>query len=266
MSVGWFLILAALSCGGFLIGTRLGHAAPRRAWITMSASLLLILIWQWLQQQPHLVVLAIPAHILSYMEGIAAVPLFMLIVGTLWSLATFPRQRRWAAVGLMVGVLYFLSGGWWMLQSTPRQAFAHSLVEDGVVMQSQDYSCVPAACATATQYLGLPTSEAEMAQLTNTRPGTGATLVRALAGLQTRLSGTEWHPRLMQPNYRQLMALEGPMVAPLQFELTRRHMVVILKTGPFSVQIADPYSGMVEMDRREFEQVYGGMVILFERR
>lgn len=266
MSVGWFLIMAILSTAGFITGIHYGHGSRRRAWLTIAVSLTLMFGWQGLQQQPSWIVKAIPATLLSYLEGVAAVPLFMWIVGTLWALAKFPGQRRWAVAGLIVGILYFLSGGWWMLQTTPRQAFANGVVEGGIVMQSQDYSCVPAACATAIDMLGLTSSEAEMAQLTDTRPGSGATLIRALAGLQRRLGGTEWQPKLMQPNYRQLIGIQGPMVAPLRFELAQRHMVVIQKVTEFSVQIADPYSGPIEMDRQEFEKVYTGVVILFERR
>ena len=88
-----------------------------------------------------------------------------------------------------------------MIQSTPRNAFGRQ-TSSGPVMQSQDYSCVPAACATALNQLGLPTTEAEMAELTQTRPGTGATLIRALAGLRERLAGTSFSVELVQPGLR----------------------------------------------------------------
>jgi ABC-type bacteriocin/lantibiotic exporter with double-glycine peptidase domain len=138
-------------------------------------------------------------------------------------------------------------------------------VEPYDIRQSQDYSCVPAACATALNLLGLPSTEMQMAELTQTRPGTGATLIRALDGLDRRLMGTGWRAVLLEPSVGELERLPLPALTPLQFEASRQHMVVVSRFAYDGVWVMDPMDGYTYFSREEFEAAYRRRVIVFER-
>jgi len=265
-SVGWFILIALLALLGFVAGRwagrGTGHVWRSVAWV--SVALVLLGAWTWLRHRPDVAVQVFPANILSYLEGVGGTPVFMFILGIAWARSAIPRQRRVVALGVAMGVFYFINGGFWMLQVTPQKGFAQTL-RGNVVMQSQDFSCVPAACATALNVLGIPTTESEMAELTRTRPGTGATLIRAVDGLERRLDGTGWNVELITAEYKQFRTLPLPALTPLQFESSRRHMVTVLKVGRHGVLVADPTEGTVWMPSEDFERVFTGELILFRK-
>jgi len=165
---------------------------------------------------------------------------------------------------VVLGTIYFLHGGLWMLQSTPTQSFAQTH-DSAVVRQSQNFSCVPAACATALGYLGVDSSEAEMADLTQTRAGSGATLIRAMEALQRKLAGTGIQVKMLEPEYAQLLGLEMPLLTPLHLELGRQHMVTVLRADESGAWVADPLQGELYVPRQRWQEAYTRRVITFER-
>jgi predicted double-glycine peptidase len=199
--------------------------------------------------------------VLSRLEGTAAIPIFMMIVGVAWSRSEVLRQRRMALIAAGLGCFYFVQGGMWMLQSTPSVGFAQT-VNGQPVQQSQDYSCVPAASATALNLLSIYTTEAEMAKLTETRPGNGATTIRALNGVRRRLASTPYRAELVELKYEGLVGAPMPALSALQFEPGRRHMVTLLNVSSQHIAIHDPVQGTVNLPRDIFEQFYRGEVIL----
>jgi hypothetical protein len=266
-SVGWFISLAAVAVLSFALGGRLGRGPLRLACLGWGIGFILLAVWLYLQHFPSVAVYAIPVRYLRYLEGTAAAPIFTLIVGVAWGRSRLPRQRVITYAALFLGALYFLNGGRWMIQTTPINAFGRSVAKTPVVIQSQDYSCVPAACATALNKLGYPTTEEEMAELTQTRPGTGATLIRALDALKQRLDGAGLTVELIQPaSYEELMALPMPALTPLHYEATRLHMVVLTSVNDRGVWLADPVSGQMSLTRGEFNSYFIGQVVVFNRR
>lgn len=257
----WFVAMAALALLALIVGRVLGRQR-QSCWPGLGLGIGLLAGWAYLAHHPAVAVRLIPLDVLSRVEGTAAVPAFMLIVGILWTRSRLPRQRRVAAWAVVLGTVYFLQGGLWMLQTTPQAGFAR-VVQRGPVHQSQRFSCVPAACATALNSLGLYTSEAEMAQLTQTRPGTGATTLRALYGLNLRLAGTRYRAKIVAAGPDRLRHLPTPALTPLQYERTRRHMVTVLRTDHWGVWIADPIDGTLCLDWAYFRTVYTGGVIIF---
>lgn len=263
MAVLWFGILALTAVGGFMLGRRLGCGPAHRAWLGMLVALGVMTLWTWLLRHPAVAVNALPVEMLSYVEGGGAVPLFMVIVGVAFGKAQTPGQRRLTVLAAFFGGVFFLQGSMWMLQSTPSRVMGDGQPIGGMVMQSQDFTCVPAACATALNQLGVPATEAEMAELTHTRPGTGATLIRAMQGLNHRLRHTRFRVELIEPGYDELTVAAPPLLTPLRFEPQRLHMVVILGVHEHWVHIADPQIGWMRMTRKEFEDAYTGRVLRF---
>ena len=266
MSGVWFTWLALLALGGFLLGNRLGRGDARRAFAAMIAAVSLIACWTWLMRNPSVAVNAMPVWFLSHVEGSGSVPLFMLVTGIAWSRAQLVHQKRLTILAAFFVGMFFLQGSMWMLQTTPQSVLGGTRTSSAVTMQSQDFSCVPAACATALNMLGIETTEAEMANLTQTRAGTGSTLIRALDGLTTRLAGSNWRAQLLEPSLDDLDSLPMPMLTPLQFESQRLHMVTLLGFHRGLVRIADPEAGVILLSPQEFAKVYKGKVIGFLKR
>ncbi len=263
MSVLWFSWLATLALGGFLLGLRIGRGEARRACGAMILAVALIGLWAWLLHRPSVAVQALPVWLLTHVEGIGAVPLFMFITGVAWSRAVLPHQKRLTILASFFGGLFFLQGSMWMLQSSPRSVLGNNRFTGEIARQSQDFSCVPAACVTALKQLGIETSEAEMADLTQTRAGTGSTLIRALDGLSRRLAGSSWRAELIEPSLDELSSLQMPLLTPMKYHSQQLHMVTILSVRQGVVLIADPESGILNLWRTEFEKFYTGKVIRF---
>lgn len=264
-SMLWFAATALACVAAWQAGTRLGRLNPPRAWLCVAGATTMLLLWAWLSRNPAVAVEAIPVRVLSRIEGVAAVPLFLLILGVAWARSGLTRQRAVVVAAVLVGVVHFVRGGGWMLQVTPAASFASTIDRD-MVMQSQDFSCVAAASATALNRMGIYTSEAEMARLTRTTPGSGATIVRAMDGLAQRLAHTPWQPQLVQPTYDQLQTLPMPLLATVQSGPLQRHMIVVESANDRHVWVVDPAGGRLLLDAGQFAQSFTGSVIVFVSR
>jgi predicted double-glycine peptidase len=265
----WFLGLMGVAGLALGLGVWAGQGGRRRTMLATLAAMILLVAWAWLFHQPAVAVRVLPVWLLSRIEGVASVPAYMVVVGVVWARAQRRRERTLAAAALLVGVVFFLHGAGWMLQPATSFALDPSLSggddEEHAVLQSSDYSCVPAATATALGRIGVMTSEAQMAQLTFTVPGSGATLLRALAGINARLEGTGISATLLQSPVREIARLPMPLLTPLQLSATQLHMVVVEKVDRHGIWVSDPMSGRLLMDRDEFAKAYTGSVIAFQR-
>ena len=266
-SLNWFLLQSTAVLACLWLGIWIGRGPVRRIALWAALALVLLLYWTWLKHNPSIAVRAIPLKILYYIEGTGAVPAFMLIVGIAYGRSNLPRQKRFTVMAMLLGSIYFLQGGLWMLQTTPEQLFAHTVDPDEqtVVLQSQDFSCVPAACATALRDLGVDASESEMAVLTQVRPGTGTTLIRATEALRKKLHNRQIQVHILKMPHDQLSSLQMPLLTPLQLEIGRRHMVVVQDIDQHGVRVADPMRGVIYWSRAEFAHVFTNQVIAFDR-
>jgi len=260
-TISWFIAVASLAALAWAVGVSVGRSSIAVSRSALVLSVAGLLAWGYLMRRQEVAVQLIPAAVLSRVEGVAAVPLFMLVVGIAWTRAHLSRQRHIIGWAMVVGAIYFVQGGWWMVQTTPAMGQSRSLGGE-IVLQSQDYSCVAAASATALNMLGIHASEAEMAELTETRPGTGATTLRAMAGLQRKLEGTGYRVDLISPDYARLCRVEPPALTPLQFDAARRHMVTLLNVGPQGATYVDPLEGIAYLERKQFIKVYRGQVLV----
>jgi Peptidase C39 family len=269
-TVSWFVSIASLSslawAGGYYMGRRsAGHARA-----VLLIGLASMGTWLWLHYNPAVAVRVIPLSILSQIEGVGNVPFFMLLLGLAWARSQRARQKRLVLWAVVLGIVFFVNGGLWMLQSTPEQSFAGTPAggpgADEPVRQSEEYSCVPAACAQVLDLLGIPTSERQMARLTQTRPGTGATTLRAMQGLSQRLQGTGYTVELLEFKVSELRSLPCPALTPLQYESTIKHMVTVTAVTPIGLQIIDPIDGPMLLGWKTLETVFTGEVLVFDRR
>ena len=264
VSVSWFVLQAVAALFTLWLGGRIGLHRIGRVWIWLCVGVALIFIWGWLKHHPSVAVHALPLKTLYFIEGTGAVPIFMFVIGIIYGRSSTSRQRRVAVLAMIFGVVYFLQGGMWMLQTTPSASFADTVRGD-VVRQSQDFSCVPASCATALRFVGIAATESEMADLTRTRPGTGATLIRAMESLRRKLAHSDVRVSLLEPTYDQLCGLPMPALTPLNLEIGRHHMVVLTEVTEHGARVLDPQLGKLYMDRGELEDAFTHQVIVLER-
>ena len=262
----WFLGAVLFTGVAGSAGVMVGRGVPGTIRASVGGAVAWMLGWAWLVHHPDVAVEFISVEFLSRVEGFGGVPAFMFLLGVLWSRTCLNRQRVVVVWAAAFGGVYFVHGGIWLLQDTPAAVMGHSVAGEtrGLVMQSQDYSCVPASCATALNLLGVPSTEAQLAHLTDTRPGSGATVLRALRGLNTRLTGSPLQARLLALTAEGVPSLHLPALTPLQYERTRRHMVVILASNEDGVWLMDPMAGVMRMDSEAFRSLFVGQVIVFD--
>ncbi len=263
-AISWFITIASCAALAWALGVVIGRSHLIASRAALLASVVVLLAWGYLMRHQDVAVQILPTQLLSRIEGVAAVPVFMLIVGIAWSRASMSRQRHVACCAMVIGALFFYQGGGWMIQPTPAMGTSR-MMDNGMVMQSEDYSCVAAAAATALNRIGVPTTEAEMVRLTDTRPGRGATTLRAMAAMEQKLRGTGMRVALIAADFNALQLINPPALTPLQFEKSRLHMVTILDVNPVGLTIADPTEGLIFMERGEFESVYRGQVVVIRR-
>ncbi len=252
-----FLISVAAWLGGFTLGRRTETAAR----LGLFAGCVVLFVWISLLRRPSLAVHVLPVTWLAVLEGTAGAVLFLWVLGLLYARSQKQRDRRVTLAAISIGLVYLVHGGQWMLQDTPRASFGTSVTP--VVMQSQNYSCVAASSATALNRMGIATTEMEMAQLTQTRPGTGSTLMRAVAGLNDRLRITPYEATVIEPTLEEMRGVPTPAVAPLRLEVSRLHMVTIDSVDDWGVLVLDPTQGMGFYSWEEWQEIAAGPVIVF---
>lgn len=264
-TIGWFVTIASLSALAWAVGYYLGKRSSAVARMTLLCGLVCMATWVWLHYRPSVAVRVIPLSVLSRIEGVGSVPIFMLLLGLSWARAQLPRQRRVISWAIMFGAVFFIHGGLWMLQSTPEQGFA-STVSEEAIRQSQEYSCVPAASAHALTLLGIPTSEKQMAKLTQVRPGTGSTIIRAMQGVRQRLQDADYTVELLEVRPEQLRYMPFPVLTTFRYEPTRLHMVTITAVDGYDIHVADPIEGNMKISWQTLNEVFSGQVLVFVRR
>lgn len=265
-SVGWFVAQVAAGVLALVIGLTCGRRSKRLGIGVIIAGLGMLLGWGWLVHHPSVPVHFLDPGLYRYVEGTGAAPLFLLVMGALWGIASQARQKRLAGWSSGLAVIYFIHGGMWMIQGTPQYGFAETTNAKDVVLQSQEFSCVPAACATALNKIGVPTSEAEMATLTDTRPGTGATIIRAMHGIRSRLAFDQpqkANVALIEVTVDELRGLSMPLITPLRVDSRQRHMVVIVRLDATGAWVADPVVGMIYLTEPELRASFTGQVLGF---
>ena len=282
MSSIWFCLLGLCALAFLSLGRWLGEQPKTTALPTLIASVLLILLAAIPRFKPTLLHTTFPLGLTIYLEGILATFPWMLMVGILWSGRAFRRLHRAAILMIVLGFVYFLFGGVWMILPDVRPYERETRTKQGVTLQSRPDTCVPAACATALRRIGVPTTEAEMCHVVMAKPGRGSTLARAAYGLSHRLAHLAVTVSLRDLDLDQVLALASPsrpVLVVIRSNIAADHMVVVLGREPRGVIIANPSPGDHGRVRKlpiktnfgfevfapdDFARLYRGGAIVFE--
>jgi predicted double-glycine peptidase len=139
------------------------------------------------------------------------------------------------------------------LNVNPENETIPQIDTSGIVMQSTDYSCGPAALATVLQNIGISVTEQELIVLADTdTSGTSMYgLVRAAHAKGLNAVGMKLSVDDLRPNNIVHIILDG-----------EGHYSVVREVSENSVKLADPSLGNIEMTREEFAEVYTGNALV----
>lgn len=180
-----------------------------------------------------------------------------------------PRLWEKAATGLVLAVYVVCFG----LYPFAGPAFAQSRLksletridQNGVCIQSLNYTCGPAAAVSALQALGVSASESELSMLARTCPVIGTTpwqLYEAVAetaapfGVDCRYASFA--------SIEELVA-DGPALAVVRENVFLDHCVAVMKVNDIYVTLADPAVGLRMMPVDRFNAIWRHTGIVLTR-
>lgn len=174
------------------------------------------------------------------------------------------RDRIWLSVLMVVfvidlSVLPFLTPA---LNHHQLAGLRTTVNFEGVCLQSNGYTCGPAAAVTALHAIGIEAEEGELAILAYTTRFAGTQPDVLCDAIMERYGVT-----CRQAYFRQVLELRGcvPVIATVKFAFLIDHFVTVLAVGDSSVVIGDPLVGRVEMTHEEFASRWRRCGIVLDR-
>jgi len=171
-------------------------------------------------------------------------------------LSRVPRRRVRIAIAILMAVMVLcLSIGPFvaaMIDRTQLRQMTTRFDENGICIQSSDYTCGPAAAVTALRRLGLPAEEGQIGILscTSFQEGTSADmLAEALEkeygkeGLMVKCRGFKDLSELKQA---------GLTLAVIKYGIMVDHWVTVLEVTESEVVVGDPSGGLSRWTRAGF--------------
>lgn len=183
-------------------------------------------------------------------------------------LARLPQKRNRIAVCMLIALLISVSMVPFLAPAFNRSYLATlktRLDPDGVCLQSNEYTCGPAAAVTALRKLRFPADEGEIAILAHTTSLTG-TEPDVLAKVLRQRYGAAG----LVAEYRAFKSIEelkdaGLTVAILKFNALQDHCVTIFGVQTNGVSVADPLTGLSIVPNEEFEEKWQFVGIVLKR-
>lgn len=264
-----------LAVVAFAVAPRIARA-PRVVWGSVCAVALgVLLIWPLMRVFPVVPIELLGARVVACIElTLLAVPavLFFAIAAR-----HVPRKSDGRAMMMLTAVaaVYFVKAGWWMIVPVGVGSAGSeigktrtNLQADGseICRQSTDYTCVAASMVTMLRARGIGSEEAEMARLSFTQVGGGATDSRAMWALEEKLKGTSLVVRYRNLDVRGLIDAPKPCMVQLDWGYFISHMVPVMSADAENVVIGDPLNGYTKMAAAAFSAKWKGMAIVLEKR
>jgi len=133
---------------------------------------------------------------------------------------------------------------------------------DGVCIQSNGYTCGPAAAVTALRRVGVEAEEGELAILAHTTHMTGTQTDVLCQVIQKR-----YGVPCRQAYFRDISELRScvPVVAIVKFAFLIDHFVTVLDVTEAIVVVGDPLVGRIEMTYEEFAKRWRRCGIVFDQ-
>jgi len=132
---------------------------------------------------------------------------------------------------------------------------------DGVCIQSNSYTCGPAAAVTVLRQKGFRAEEGELAvwahttRFTGTQPDVLCRVIQDHCGVPCR-----------EVFFHDISELRScvPVVVTVTFAFLVDHFVTVLEVTDTTVVVGDPLEGRVELTREQFDRRWRGCGIVFD--
>ena len=135
---------------------------------------------------------------------------------------------------------------------------------DGVCIQSERWSCVPAACATLLREIGVATSEGEFARVSLARPGYGTSVLGTVRGLRILAGEKGYRVKVVRGDAEMLGKLRKPCLILSKFDVP--HVDVVYAIGPGGMIVAEPSWGMESWPNvGDIPEVWSGLAVVVYR-
>lgn len=248
LSISWFVGLAFAALGMLLLGRRAGHCRQSVSNTVLVLGVIGVGLAASLRLRPALLHQMMPLEVSVWLDGLVPVFPWMLLVGVLATGETTQQLRRAAPLMVVLGAVYFLFGGIWMLLPTIRVGAPEDLTPVGIILQNRPDTCVPASAANALRMMGVPASEERMCGIVMAKPTRGSSLARAAYGLRTYLRNYDLSVTLRDIDADQAAdtaTRERPALIVIRSGFAADHMVVLLgRTDDGNILIANPSPGI----------------------
>ena len=248
LSISWFVALAVLALAMLLLGRRFGSCRSSVQNAALIVSVVAVGLAAMLRFRPVLLHHWLPLEISVWLDGLVSVFPWMFMVGVLSTGETTVQLRRSAPLMVVLGVVYFLFGGIWMLLPTIQIGAPEEISPSGIIIQNRHDTCVPASAANALRMMGIPATEQHMCEVVMAKPTRGSSIARAAYGLRDYLRQHDMRVRLLDVSAAEAAdraTQKRPALIIIRSGLMADHMVVLLgRTARGEVLIANPSPGV----------------------
>jgi hypothetical protein len=262
--LGSLLAFALINGSGIAIAIlcwRMSRRSKATSLILCVALCALLILKSWLTHKPAWEAAIFPWPWYIYLQGYWIFAIGAAFFALAAPLLPAPRNRR--AV-LYLGGAVLIAGGMstsWMLY-LPDVGEELQADAQHQCCQSTAFTCAPTACVCALSYLGIHTTEREMARLCLTRAG-GTTRFNTFRGLVLKLEGSDFRAHMVEIPPADL-CVPGT-ISVIDFPEIY-HAIAVYGVGN-GVTLHDPTSRKPEqLTLQRLGERYGGLAIILERK
>ncbi len=268
----WLLFLGVVlaSIGAAWAGDRLGRGEPppapasRRATIAVALGLATLLVRGWLRFHPAAEAWVLSADWYPILRPWWSLPPAFLVLGVGVQRMSTPLARR--GVALFAALLFLGSAHrlWVTASFAPEHITGVVRAQDGVCLQSTDYTCGAASAAMLLHQHGVKATERDLAERSWTNALTGTDELCVARGLRRSLPDG-WRVEVVETDWAGLRALNAPAAATRRFQLMVDHWVLIESTTETHAVVLDPLAGRQTLPRAELEALWRGVLVVVRR-
>jgi len=137
--------------------------------------------------------------------------------------------------------------------------------EDGVCLQTTDFTCGPASAVTALEKLGIEAEESALALAAYTTPSWGTSSGQLAQAIETLYGRQGVRCRIMR--FDSIEQLRGicPVIATVEYRFMVDHYVTVLDVEEDTVLVGDPLKGQERLSFEAFEEKWRRVGILVNR-
>jgi hypothetical protein len=267
----WLAAFVALLCA--LAGVALGRwfSRLRRPYWTIGyfIPLTLVFIYALAFRFPTLMFTPPFSWIMIGIKKFAAFGFIATLVLTT-PLSRVPQKRNRVMIATLMAFVVFFMAIWPflapMVDRGQLSRLQTKMDQDGICLQSTDYTCGPAAAVTALRKLGLAADEGQIAILSCTSFQEGTPLDMLADGLQNEYGkdGLSVKCRV----FKNILELKqaGLTLAVIKYGFMVDHWVTVLEVTDSEVVVGDPLGGLERLSYDEFSKKWRLIGIVLQRK